>query len=70
MYVHKMPPLNGFYGGGAIHLFFFSTQAMHIKTIMHYNIAMFSLKTIYLDGIRTRVLTCPLRHAFRGQLNS
>jgi hypothetical protein len=39
-------------------LFLFSnTQTMHIKTIVHYSIAMASLKSLYPGGIQNRV-TC------------
>jgi hypothetical protein len=33
----------------------FNTQTMHIESRIHYSIEMFSLKTLYLGGIRTRV---------------
>jgi hypothetical protein len=45
---------------GAMILFiFFNTQTMHNKSKTHSSIAMFSLKTLYPGGIRTRV--CCLR---------
>jgi hypothetical protein len=34
---------------------FFNTQTVHIKSVLHNSSAMFSLKTIYSGGIRTRV---------------
>jgi hypothetical protein len=59
-------------------LYFWSkhTHIMHIKSISHNSIDMFSLKTSYPDGIRTRVLMilwrvrCPLRHAAKASFKN
>jgi hypothetical protein len=34
---------------------FFNTQSMHIKSIIHNSIVVYSWKSLFPDGIRTRV---------------